>query len=73
MQCYLSARNFLIMQKSFPQMHFNLLIKLQQSEKLHHRILQSQLKVKLKIMDLIERYLKEDIHLQKKDSNLLMI
>ena len=43
------------------------LINLRKSQELHHRIVQRQLKVKLKIEDLIKKYQKKDIYLQKKD------
>ena len=50
-----------------------LLMKSQKSQKLHHKIIQKQLKVKQKIQDLIKKYQKKDISLQKKDSKLFMI
>ena len=40
---------------------------------LHHRIVERQLKMKQKILELIEKYQKKDIYLQKKDRKLLMI
>ena len=49
------------------------LIKLQKFKEIHNRIAQRQLQMKQKILDLIEKYLKKDIHLQKKDRKLLMI
>ena len=44
------------------------LIKLQESEKLHNRVIQKQLQ-----MSMIKKYLKKGIYLQKKDRKLLII
>ena len=38
-----------------------LLIKLQNSQEIHHRMVQKQLKIKQKALDLIEKYQKKDI------------
>ena len=43
-----------------------LMIKLQKNKKLHHRIVQRQIEMKQNIMDLIVKYQKKDIYLQKK-------
>ena len=43
-----------------------LLIQLQKYQELHHNIVQKQLNIKQKIQDLIEKYQKKDICLQKK-------
>ena len=45
-----------------------LLIKLQESEKLHNRVIQKQLQTSM-----IKKHLKKDIYLQKKDRKLLII
>ena len=45
-----------------------LLIELQKSQKVHSRIIQKQLQ-----MNMIKKYLKKDIYVQKKDIKLLMI
>ena len=47
-----------------------LLIKLQKYQKVHHKLVQKQLKNKQKIQNLIEKYQKD---VQKKDSKILMI
>ena len=44
------------------------LIKLEGSQKLHHRIIQKQFQMRR-----IKKYLKKDIYLQKEDRKLLMI
>ena len=44
------------------------LIKLQESEKLHNRVIQKQLQTSM-----IKKHLKKDIYLQKKDRKLLII
>ena len=43
-------------------------VKLRKSQKVHHRINQTQLQ-----MNMIKKYLKKDISLKKKDRQLLMI
>ena len=45
-----------------------LLIKLQESEKLHNRVIQKQLQTSM-----IKKHLKKDLYLQKKDRKLLII
>ena len=45
-----------------------LLIKLQESEKLHNRVIQKQLQTSM-----IKKHLEKDLYLQKKDRKLLII
>ena len=47
-----------------------LLIKLQKYQKVHHKLVQKQLKNKQKIQNLMEKYQKD---VQKKDRKILMI
>ena len=48
-----------------------LLIKLKEPQKLHHKL--NQLQMKKLILDVIEKYLEKDANLQKKESKLLKI
>ena len=50
-----------------------MLIKLQMSQEVRHKIVQKQLKVTQKIHTLIGKYQTKDTYLQKKGSQLLMI
>ena len=78
----LSGKNFLITLNNLQQMHFQkesfkkqqkqlvmkLLTELRKFHKIHNKIIQRQLQMKM-----IKKYLKKDIYLQKKDKRLLII
>ena len=53
-------------QKQQQKLVTKLLTKLQKSQRFHHRIIQKQLQMKNKILDLIEKYLQKDIYSIKK-------
>ena len=42
------------------------MIKLQKSQRLHHRIIQIQLQLKWKILNMAKKHLQKDVCLQKK-------
>ena len=44
---------------------------LQKSQEVQHKIVQRQLQMKHKILDLIMKYLKKDIYLQKKREQIV--
>ena len=50
-----------------------MLIKLEKSKEHHQKLVQGQLQMKQKILDLKEKYQKKDIYLQEKNDKLLIM